>query len=375
MKIAFNSNPLFSGHSVRGVGIYTREVLKELKKLENKEIKIDDFDFPVNQKSLVDNNYDLIYYTSFHPFFLSLPIIKPHAKVIIMIHDLIPLIYPEIYAPGIKGQIRFLLNKQLVKYVDAIIVNSETSKKDVCRFLNIDPEKIYVAYLAPRENFKLITDRQFLKKIQKKYNLPDRFVLYVGDVNYNKNIPTLIKACKMIKVPLVICGKQALDIEEYEYDIRNLEGPRDWIRFLFGKPHPEQAHFKGLLKEFNNNKEIIRLGYVSDEDLAAIYNLATVYCQPSFYEGFGLPVIEAFACGTPVVAAKTQALVEIAGQGALYADPANPEEMAEKISKVLADEKVRKGLIEKGKEIVKGFSWKKTAQETIKIYKKVLKHV
>ncbi len=375
MKIAFNSNPLFSGHSVRGVGIYTREVLKELKKLENKEIKIDDFDFPVNQKSLVDNNYDLIYYTSFHPFFLSLPIIKPHAKVIIMIHDLIPLIYPEIYAPGIKGQIRFLLNKQLVKYVDAIIVNSETSKKDVCRFLNIDPEKIYVAYLAPRENFKLITDRQFLKKIQKKYNLPDRFVLYVGDVNYNKNIPTLIKACKMIKVPLVICGKQALDIEEYEYDIRNLEGPRDWIRFLFGKPHPEQAHFKGLLKEFNNNKEIIRLGYVSDEDLAAIYNLATVYCQPSFYEGFGLPVIEAFACGTPVVAAKTQASVEIAGKGALYADPANSEEMAEKISTVLADEKVRKGLIEKGKEIVKGFSWKKTAQETIKIYKKVLKHV
>lgn len=373
MKIAFNSNPLFSGHSFRGVGAYTRELAEEFKKLNNKEIEIDALDFSADPNRLSTDDYDVIHYTSFHPFFISLPFKKPAAKIVLTIHDLIPLIYPQHYPSGIKGNIRFFLNKFLVNYVDAIIAVSETSKKDICRFLEIKPEKIHVIYNAPREIFRVI-DTEQKETIKKKYNLPDKFVLYVGDVNYNKNIPTLIKACKIINIPLVICGKHALDIEEIEMDIRNLEGPRDWIRFLFGKPHPETVHFKELLEEFKKNRKIIRLGFVSDEDLVAIYNLATVYCQPSYYEGFGLPVLEAFASGTPVVAAKTQALVEIGEDGALYANPNDSKEMAAKISELITNKEKRKQLVKKQEKIVKKYSWEKTAEETIKIYKKTLKH-
>jgi glycosyltransferase involved in cell wall biosynthesis len=131
-------------------------------------------------------------------------------------------------------------------------------------------------------------------------------------------------------------------------------------------------HLKEILLELKNNKKIIRLGFVSDEDLVAIYNLATVYCQPSFYEGFGLPVLQAMACGTPVVAARTPALMEIGESACLYADPQDTKDMAQKIKKVLDNSSLQKDLSQKGLRQVKKFSWTKTAEETYKIYEKAL---
>lgn len=361
MKVAIDSGPLKGGHAVRGVGAHTRELLRAL----------GDSVEPLDFSTLKTQNFDILHYTSFHPFFITLPLKKLKAKVVVTIHDLIPLIYPKHYPGGIKGGIRLVINKFLIrKNVDAILTISETSKKDICRFLRVKPEKVKVIYLAPRQIFKQIKDKDRLLKVKEKYSLPDSFVLYVGDINYNKNIPNLIKACKLAKISLVICGKQAFDIETLGVDdLSNLKGPRDWIRYLFGKPHPELAHYQELCREFKENKKVMRLGYVSDEDLVSIYSLASVYCQPSFYEGFGLPVLEAFACGTPVVASKTQALVEIAEGGALFADPKEPKEIAKQITKVLNDEKTRKQLIENGFKIVKKFSWEKAAKETINVYR------
>ncbi len=373
MKIAIDTGPLTSGHSVRGIGVHTKELVRELKlKTQNSKFKIDAFDFSVNSKQLIANNYDIVHYPYFHPFFITLPFQKPTKRVVVTIHDLIPLIYPKHYPPGIKGQIRFLIQKFLLKNVDAIITISETSKKDICRFLGVHPDKVHVIYLAPREIFKPIQNTTSLRSdVVKRYRLPDRFSLYVGDVNYNKNIPTLAKACKVAKIPLVICGKQALEVEEFDEDLRIVRGPMDYLRFLFGLPHPELAHYKDLLKEFENNKHVVRLGFVPDKDLVVIYNLATIYVQPSFYEGFGLPVLEAFSCGVPVVASKTQALVEIAGTGALFANPRDFNDFASKIKKVINDEKLRKQLISTGSEIVKNFSWRKTAEETIEVYRSI----
>ena len=147
--------------------------------------------------------------------------------------------------------------------------------------------------------------------MQKKYGLPDSFALYVGDVNYNKNIPGLIEMCKHINIPLVIVGKQAKDIEN-----QNLN-------------HLELTHLKGL--DWSN---VTRLGFVPDNDLAEIYNLADVYIQPSFYEGFALPVLEAKACGTWVIATRIQTHVEIL-------------------------------------ETKRDYSWEKAAKETLEVYKNV----
>lgn len=354
MKVKIDSSSLVSGHKVRGVGFYTRELIKALKKEKGVE--------------LVGSNYDILHIPFFNPFFVSFPW-KKESKIVVTIHDLIPLIYPKYYPPGFRGYIRFLLNKYLISRVNAIITDSETSKKDIVRFLGVPENKIYPIYLAPRRTGG-VASTALKRKIKERYNLPDKFVLYVGDVNYNKNIHNLVTACEIADIPLVICGKQALDIENLGQDLRVLRGPRDWIRFLFGKPHPELAHYKKLLTHFAK-KNVIRLGFVPDSELGVIFNLATIYCQPSFYEGFGLPVLEAFASGTPVVASRTQTLVEVARDAALFVNPKDPKDMAEGIKKVIGSKKLQGELSKKGLARVKEFSWQKTAKETLKVYEKV----
>ena len=129
-----------------------------------------------------------------------------------------------------------------------------------------------------------------------------------------------------------------------------------------------------LLDEINKNPSVKRLGFVSDEDLNCIYNLATVYCQPSLYEGFGLPVLEAMASGTPVVISKTQALVEIAHDAALIADPDSPEDFAEKIKNLVDSDKLREEFIKRGFKVSETYTWQKTAKATLAVYLNVIKN-
>lgn len=347
LRVAIDSGPLNSGDSVRGIGFHTKLLVEHLRKI--KGLKTDLVDFTHYPSSIT--HYDLVHYQKFNPYFLNLPIFKK-GKSILTIHDLIYLIYPKAYPPGIRGKLIYFLQKILVKKMDAIITISETSKKDIVRFLNLPTDKIFVIHLAPGEMFKPITNNELLTAIHRKYKLPDKFVLYLGDVNYNKNLLTLCKACRVAKTQLVIIGKQAADSK-------------------FDRTHPENQPLVRLLKEYGENKNIIRLGFVPDEDLVGIFNLATLYCQPSLYEGFGLPLLQAFVCGVPVVASKIQAHVEIAGDACLYADPKSPEDFAEKISELINNDELRKELVEKGKEKAKEYSWDRVARETTDVYKKV----
>lgn len=345
-RVAIDKRPLTGGHAVRGVGAYTKSLIEHLKKI--KGLKIDVIDFQNADLS----KYDIAHYPYFHPFFITLPLSKK-TKTVVTIHDLIPLIYPKHYPPGLRGRFKFWLQRFLAKSVDKVITVSETSKKDIVRFLGVPQDRIEVIYEAPRKIFRKLENGKWRQEIKKRYDLPERFVLYVGDVNYNKNISGLAKACKIAKVSLVIVGKQAGDED-------------------FDKSHPENKPFARFLEKYGDDSQVLRLGYLPDEDLVAVYNSATLYCQPSFYEGFGLPVLEAMACQTPVVAAKTQALVEIAEGAALFADPLDPKDMAEKILKLFEDTELRAFLIRKGRDRVKHFSWDKTAKETLQVYGQIL---
>jgi glycosyltransferase involved in cell wall biosynthesis len=364
MKVAL-VGPSSKNDAFRGIGVHTNELLKALKRY--KDLKL---------LSGFSQEADVLHFIKFRPFFRDLPFFKnAKQKWILTIHDLIPLIYPEVYKPGLKGKINFLINKFLIKRnVDAIITISETSKKDICRFLGVSPSKVHVVYLASRKVFKKSNLGYRKSEIVKRYGLPDRFVLYVGDVNYNKNIPLLIEASRLAKISLVIVGKEAREVETGGLDLRNLRGLTDYVRFLFGLPHPELKHYQLLSNHFRNNPNIFRLGFVPDKDLAVIYKLASVYCQPSLYEGFGLPVLEAFSSGCPAVLSKTQALVEIGGAGALFASPKNPKEFARKIKDILNDDVLRKQLINTAKIIAENFSWQKAALETLSVYKSLIEN-
>jgi glycosyltransferase involved in cell wall biosynthesis len=368
-KVAIDAGPLSSGHAIRGIGFYSKELLNSLKDKRDSNISID----LVDLKSVNQSKYDLVHYTSFNPYLFSLPFRKK-VKTLVTIHDLIPLVFPKHYAPGIKGNIRLLTQKILLKRVDGILTISETSKKDIKRFLRINPRKIFVVHLAPWEMFGKLADKKHLAVVKQKYNLPDKFVMFLGDVNYNKNLITLVKACKIAKTPLVVVGKHALDLEFYQTELPDIKGPRDWVRFLFNLPHPEEKHFKQLLDEFRISN-VIRTGLVSDEDLVAIFNLATVYCQPSYYEGYGLPIVQAMACGLPVLASDISAHKEIAGDAVTYADPENVNDFAHKIKKLMNDPGLREKLVEKGLTKVKGYSWDKFISDSLEVYKKILERI
>lgn len=357
MKIAIDSGPFNSGDKMRGIGFHTKELVKSLEKLQSESFKLDVVDFSRADLS----KYDVAHFQSFNPYRTSLPFFKSAKKIVLTIHDLIYLIYPKAYLPGIRGKLNFYIQKFNLRNIDAVITISETSKKDIVRFLNISPEKIFVTYLAPQTFFKKPG------KLLLKQELPKRYVLYVGDVNYNKNIPNLIRACRTINTPLVIVGKQALEIDEIVTDMKSLKGPRDFFRFLMGKPHPELIHYQEVLGMLDKN--VIRLGFV--EDLDTVFKNAAVYCQPSFYEGFGLPLLESFQRSVPVVASRTQALVEVGGDACLYVDPKDPLDMAKGLKKVIDNKKLAHDLVKKGKIRLRDFSWEKTAKETLDVYKQV----
>jgi len=366
-KVAVDISPLESGHKVRGIGFH----LVELKKAIEKQKTDLDIEF-VNFYKTDLSEYDLVHYPYFSPFADTFPNIDSAKKYVVTIHDLIQLIYPKHYPGGTSGALKLRSQKKKVKNAAGILTISETSKKDICRFFNINPSKVKVVHLAAKSHFNRANKSERIR-IRKKYNLPQKYVLYVGDINYNKNIPNLIRACSLAKVPLVMIGKHAETLEDKLLGMPPMEGPRDWYRFLTNKTHPEIAHYKTILDEIKNHGNVIITGFVTDRELNAIYSAATVYCQPSYYEGFGLNPLEAQKCETPVVASRTQALVEILGDSIVYFNPRDVVDMAKKFRKVFTNKSVQKELIIKGTKNVNNFSWEKTANETINFYKSQLK--
>ena len=203
MKVGIDLSPLEKGHRVRGIGSYTRNLFAWLNKIGPKSgLTVEE----LNPQS----KYDLIHYPYFDLFFISLPW-QPQTKIVVTIHDVIPLLFPNHYPPGIKGQIKFLIQKILLKQTKAVITDSQTSKNDIIKYLEYPAEKIFPIQLGIDSGFKQIKDLKFLASVQKKYHLPEKFVLYVGDINYNKNVPALVKACEKVAIPLVIVGKQATE--------------------------------------------------------------------------------------------------------------------------------------------------------------------
>lgn len=343
MRVGFDLSVQNTGHSVRGIGSYTENLRKALSAAKT------DLEIEFMGKNANVGSYDLVHHPYFDLFFHTLPIKKSSSKRIVTIHDVIPLLFPDKFPSGIKGFVNLFLQKQALKNVDFIICDSETSKQDVSDKLSVPLSKIKVIYLSASEQFKT-TEKNLLKETAQKYNLPKNFCLYVGDVNWNKNIPNLLLAISICKIPIVMVGKALTD---------------DSI--------PQVRAIDSQIKKLGLMETVKKTGFVSSEDLVSIYNLATVTVMPSYYEGFGLPVLESMACGTPVICTDNSSLSEISGSTAIFCNPSDPKDIAEKISYVFSlKENVKKSLSDKSIKQAAKFSWQEAAQQTIDLYKKAL---
>lgn len=340
MKISICSLPLKTGHQTRGIGFYTKNLIQGLKK--NSDIEIQEFSDISEVKKA-----DIVHYPFFDLFQRTLPLDKKFPTVV-TIHDVIPLIFPNNYPPGIKGFINNFYQRISLKSVKAVITDSETSKIDIEKILGVNPRKVFSVPLAVSDKCLIIKNQRKLDEIKEKYKLPENFVLFVGSVNWNKNILNLTEASIDAGINIVLVGK---DFESKE----NLN-------------HPEKKSYKEFLEKYENDPMVQRIGFVSDDEKNCLMTLANSLLLPSMYEGFGLTILEAQTCGTPVITGNVSSMPEVAGKGALLVDPYNLKEIKEAIIKIKSDQDLRKDLIKKGFENVKKFSWEKTVKQTIEVY-------
>jgi glycosyltransferase involved in cell wall biosynthesis len=349
-KIAIDVSPLSDGNSVRGVGHYTSHLVKALQQevktnSDYKNFKIDLIDDP--QK--LNNSYDLIHYPYFDPFKLTLPN-KKNIPTIVTVHDLIPREFKKHFPVGIRGEIKWFLQKNKLKKSDYIIAVSNYSKYVIKDIVNYPAEKIFVTHEAADSDFKIYKDQTQLEFIRKKYHLPDKFILFVGDINWNKNIPSLVKACEHLQYPLVIVGSAATrsNIEDHP-----------WNKDL-------------IWLQLQKSKNLILTGFVSDEELPLFYNLATIYCQPSFAEGFGLPLVQAMQSGCPIACSDKTCLPEIVEDAALLFNPYDQKDIENILKSFWENKKLLLKYSELGLERSKIFKWKLTALQTLALYKLAL---
>lgn len=352
MKIAFDITPIsnigMEGHKVRGAGFY----IQSLRRTFLEYFPKNDYVFFTKDDSLA-NDIDVVHFPYFEPFFLSLPYIK-NCKNVVTVHDLTPFVFPEHFSSGIRGKIKWFFQKTALQKMHAIITDSDNSKKDIHKYTGIPLEKIYVVYLAAGVEFKKKSLSKDIKdKLRKKYKLPSEFVLYVGDATWNKNLPRLVKGVVKTGYPLVMVGKALVS--------EGLDSDNPWNKDLVT-----------VQKELEGNKNIIRVGFVNTNDLVILYNMAKVFVMPSLYEGFGLPILEAMSCGTPVVTARSGSIPEVAKESVLYVDPYDSDDIALGVKSVFLDKGLRYDLSERGLEQAAKFSWNETARKTLEVYKEVL---
>ena len=331
----------------RGVGFYRQNLARELIKGDKVE--------------LVEILPDLVHYPFFDLFYPTLPQ-KLDYPTVVTIHDLTPLVLSNLYPLGLRARLALFVQKRALKHISAVLTDSLNSKQDLVRFFHLDPDKVFVTPLAADPVYLQKPTSLFTKTVKEKYRLPERFLLYVGGINANKNLVRLASAAINLNLPLVLVGSEFTKAPVKTLSFKGLVGLQ--------KVHPETKEFAKLKQLITGNPLFFTPGYVPTAELNAIYRLATLYCQPSLYEGFGLPLLEAMTAGCLVVSSNTGSLPEIYPTGTLTFDPTNQTEIERAIGKALAfSEKEREKLIKSGQEKAKQFSWTKTAQLTYEVYR------
>lgn len=385
MKIAIDAR--FYGPFGKGLGRYTEKLIKHLEKIDQENdytvfLRQENWDhyLPLNKnfkKELADyrwytlseqrnmpkilkkGNFDLVHFPHF-----NVPLLY-NGNFIVTVHDLILLDFPTKRATTL-GPMKYALKNMAykkvissaVKKAKKVITVSEYTKKRLIEHFNLPEDKIIVTYEACEKVNALDNnlDRNFLNE----HGIKKPFLLYVGNAYPHKNLERLLTVFKMLRNS---------EIKKFgNYEVK--KSAFNYQLVLVGKKDYFYQRLQGLARELGllDSGEVVFFGFAKDDELAGLYQNASLYVFPSFIEGFGLPPLEAMSYGLPVVTSKTSCLPEILGEAAKYFDPKNDEDIANVILKVLNDDILKDEMKRLGLEQVKKYSWEKCARETLKIY-------
>ena len=262
---------------------------------------------------------------------------------ILTVHDLSFLRVPEHFVPGFCAYLTGAVSRAVAR-ADHILADSQSTRRDLVELLAVEPNRVTVLYPGVEPRFRPIDEAPLLERVRTEYHLPERFVLGLGTLQPRKNFDGLIRA--FVRLPeaddlhLVIVGGKGWMYE-------------DTLALPASLGCEGRVHFPG---------------FVDDADLPMLYNLASVLAFPSWYEGFGLPVLEAMACGTPVVAADNSSLPEVVGDAGLLIDAADTEALTEALMRLLNDDALRTDLIPAGQVQVQRFTWAAAAEQLLQLY-------
>lgn len=270
------------------------------------------------------------------------------------VHDLIPFIFAGKFFFGLKKAYMTVAMKRIASQARLVIAVSKSTARDLTRYFNVPEDKIRVIHEGVSEDFRRVTDESTRVKIRGKYGLPpaEKFLLYVGLIKPHKNLTVLIQAVRRLRQE----GKLG-----------------EKLLILGPKSPPYPRGYEGL-SQIHSDKDLIYLDGADYEDLPVLYSMASIFILPSLYEGFGLPVVEAFACGTPVIISDRASLPEVAGDAALKFMAESEDSLCEAIMKLSRDGALRQQMIEKGMHRAGEFSWLRMARETLSVYEEALKH-
>ena len=285
---------------------------------------------------------DLIHYPSF-----NMPLLNA-SPVVVTIHDLVYYLFED----ACPGRLAHIYARAMFRIVSRlatrIIAISNHTKEDIVKHLGVSPEKIDVTPMGVDEIYRPVTDTRLIEQVRDRYNIKDPFVLYVGTHHPRKNLVRLVRA------------------------FSSMAGGRDLKLVITGRVEKRRSELYRTVEDLGLGDRVVFTGFVPEEDLPALYSAAELFVFPSLYEGFGMPPLEAMACGTPVVASNATSLPEVVGDAAVTVDPLNVEALSGAMEKVLKSRNLREELIEKGFKRARLFKWEDTARKTLDVYRKAL---
>lgn len=370
IKVAFGATNLFkglSGQGIDGIGSYCQELLHQLinhdglamapfsfgyKSMEqqyhllpkySQYVLKSIFDISTHQKASFFNQFDIIHATD------QLVPINIDRPLIATVMDVIPLTHPHL-TPSKAALLKAFIWKKLSRSSDHIITVSEFSRQEIASQMDYPIEKISVIPLGVDKRYFETLDPKVLSAASEKFNLPDNFFLHIGTIQPRKNITQLLRSHALLphdyskKYPIVLAG-----------------------RYGWG----DQLQYK-TIQDAIKEKRCIHINYISDIEKRALLQLAIAMTFVSLYEGFGLPIVEAFASRTPVITSCNSSMIEVAGNAALLVDPSSTNEIRDSLLHTIQNQASRNLMVDRGLQIAEQYSWKATAKKTIAVYQKLL---